>query len=121
EGRLHELVSRQRRVVGQAPTGPYRGLDRPIEATFAGDDDALGEVTQHGVGRAPERAPRARAAGPLGLLPDHLAPKQQVEVVLQDADDVGREAAVGLAPEVGQVYRDAAGGLELALAPGKAA
>jgi hypothetical protein len=39
-----------------------------------------------------------------------LAPS---EAVLEDADDVGREAAVRLAAEVGHVDGDAAAGLEL--------
>src|SRR5918997_1838218 len=62
---------------------------------------------------APRNDPHAPgAAGALALLPDELAPEQQAEPVLEDADDVGREAAVRLAPEVGDVDGDAAARLE---------
>ena len=98
-----------------------RCFDRagPVEAALAGDDHPLGDVAQHRVGGAAERAPRARAAGALALLPDQLAAQQQPEVVLEDADDVGRQAAVRLAAEVGDVDGDAAARLELADALGE--
>ena len=53
-------------------------------------------------------------AGAPGLEPHDLAPQQQAEPVLQDADDVGRQRPVGLAAQVGDVDGDAAAGLELA-------
>jgi len=40
------------------------------------------------------------------LLPDDFAAQQQAEVVLEDADHVGAEAAVRLAAEVGDVDGD---------------
>ena len=52
------------------------------------------------------------------LLPDDLPAQQQAEL-LEDAADVGRQAAVGLAPEVGDVDRDAPARLEHAHAVGE--
>ena len=48
----------------------------------------------------------------MALLPDDLAP-QQVPLSLQEVDDVPRQRAVGLAPEVGHVDGDPAPGREL--------
>ena len=90
-----------------------------VEPALAGDDHTLGEVAEHGVGRAAERAPRARSARALALLPDDLAAEQQAEAVLEDRDHVGRQPAIRLAAEVGDVDRDAAAGLELAHALGE--
>ena len=87
--------------------------DRPVEPALGRHDHPLGEVAQHRVGRAAERPPRAVAPGAPGLAPHDLAPQQQAQPVLQDADDVGRQRAVGLAPQVGHVDRDAAARLEL--------
>ena len=95
------------------------GAARPPEASLAGHDDPLGHVAQHRVGGRAEGAPGARAAGPLALLPDDLAPGQEVQVVLEDGHDVGGQAAVRLAPEVGHVDRDAAARLEHPLALGE--
>ena len=81
--------------------------------------DPLGEVAQGGVARPLVRAPGAAAARAAGLLPDDLAPQQQPEAILQDGDDVGRQRAVGLATEVGDVDRDAPAGLERADALGE--
>ena len=97
-----------------------RSLGRaPAEAALAGHDDPLGHVAEHRVGGRAEGAPGARAAGPLALLPDDLAPGQEVQVVLQDRHDVGGQAAVGLAAEVGHVDRNAAARLEHPLALGE--
>ena len=88
---------------------------RPLLATI----DPLGDVAEGGVGGLGERTPRAAAAGALALLPDDLAPEQQAQAVLEDGGDVGREAAVRLAAEVGDVDRDAAAGFERAGALGE--
>ena len=69
------------RLARLALSGDGARSNRPL----LGDDDPLGQVAQHRVGRALERPPRAGAAGALGLLPDDLAPQQQPEAVLQDA------------------------------------
>ena len=90
-----------------------------VEAALAGDDHPLGEVAQHRVGRLLERPPGAVAARAAGLAPDDLAAQEQAEVVLEDADDVGRERAVRLAAEVGDVDRDAPARLELGDALGE--
>jgi hypothetical protein len=50
----------------------------------------------------------------LALHPHDLATQQQLQFVLQDRDDIGGEAPVGAAAEVGDVDRDAAPRLELA-------
>ena len=98
---------------GRPSFEPHRTLAGAVEAALAGDHDALGEVAQHGVGRRLEGAPRAVGAGAARLPPDHLAAEQEAEAVLQDADHVGGQRAVGLAAEVGDVDRDAAARLEL--------
>ena len=97
-------------------TGPFR---RAVEPTLAGDDHPLGEVAEDRVGRLLERAPGAVAARAARLPPHHLAAEQQPEAVLQDADHVGGQGAVGLAAEVGDVDGDAAPGLELGGALGE--
>ena len=80
------------------------------------------------------RSVRSRSTGLAALLNDphaqepvapsafcqiELAPQQEPEVVLEDADHVGREAAVGLAPEIGHVDGDAPAGFELPRALGE--
>ena len=45
--------------------------------------------------------------------------RSRVQLVLEDVDHVGREAAIRLASEVGDVHRDATTGFELALALGE--
>ena len=86
-------------------------LQCPVEAAFAGDHHPLGDVAQHGVARALEGPPRARAAGGPALPPHHLAPKEQAEA-LEDLGDVAREGAVGAPAEVGHVDRDASARFE---------
>ena len=93
--------------------------ERAVEAALARDDHAFGGVAQHRVRGAAERAPRAAARRAFALAPDDLAAQQQLELVLEDVDDVGGEAAVRLAAEVGDVHRDAAARLELARALGE--
>jgi putative ubiquitin-RnfH superfamily antitoxin RatB of RatAB toxin-antitoxin module len=105
--------------MGKAGLGALLERLGPIEATLAGDHDAFGDVAQHRVGRAAERPPRAVARGRLGLAPDDLAPQQEAQLVLEDAHDVGRQAAVGLAAEVGHVDREPPAGLEDAHALGE--
>ena len=119
ERQRHEVLGHDRALVGQALGGPLPDRAGPVEAALAGHDHPFGDVAQHRVGGAAERAPRARAAGPLALLPDQLAPQQQAEVVLEDADHVGRQAPVRLAAEVGDVDRDPPARLELADALGE--
>ena len=119
ERRGHELVGRQRGAERQAVRLAVSLAAGPAEASLAGDHHALGEVSQDGVGRAAERAPRARAAGSIALLPHDLAPEEELEVVLEDADHVAGQAAVRLATEVGHVHRDAPARLEHALALGE--
>ena len=119
ERQRHEVLGRQRRLVGKPLASSLLRTASSIEPAFARDHHTLGEIAQHGVRRAAKRSPRTRAARALALLPDDLAAEQQPESVLQDRDDVGREAAIGLAPEVGDVDRDAAAGLELANALGE--
>ena len=119
ERERHEVVGRDAALVGQPVAPALLGAARPPEASLAGHDDPLGHVAQHRVGGGAERAPGARAAGALALLPHDLAPRQQVQVVLQDGHHVGGQAAIRLAPEVGDVDRDAAARLEHPLALGE--
>ena len=56
---------------------------------------------------------------PDAFLPDDLTAQQQPEPVLQDVDDVRRQAAIRLAPEVGDVGRDPTARLEHANAIGE--
>ena len=72
-----------------------------------------------GLRGAAVRAPGAGTVGALRLLPDQLAAEQQPEIVLEDADHIGRQAAIRLAAQVGDVDGDAAAGLELAHAFGE--
>ena len=88
------------------------GRAGPVEPALAGDDDPFGHVAQNWVGGPPERTPGHRAGCPLSLLPHHLAAQQETQLVLKDVDDVGREAAVRLASQVGHVHGDAAPGLQ---------
>ena len=95
--------------------GCWRSLDGrgPVEPALAGDDHPLGDVAQHRVGGAAERAPGTRPAGPLALLPDHLAPRsRRPRSSCRIGGDVGGQAAVGLAAQVGHVDGDPAAGLE---------
>ena len=119
ERQRHEVVGPDAALVGEALATALLGAACPPEAALAGHDDALGHVAQHGIGGRPEGAPGARAAGPFTFLPDDLAAGQQVQVVLEDGHDVGGQAAVRLAAEVGHVDRDAAARLEHPLALGE--
>ena len=63
---------------------------------------------------------QSRGTDVADALPPHdLTPQEEAEVVLQDPDDVGRQAAVGLATEVRDVDRDATTGFQRALALGE--
>src|SRR5262249_30818779 len=93
--------------------------ERAVEAALARDDHPLGGVAQYRVRGAAERSPRAVARRALALAPDDLAAQQQLELVLEDVHDVGRETAIRLAAEVRDVHRDAATRLELARALGE--
>ncbi len=104
----------KRALVRQAFGGALLHRSGAIESSFAGHDHPLADVAEHRVGGAAERTPGARTARPLALLPDELASQEQTEIVLEDADHVGRQAAVRLAAEVGDVDRDPPAGLELA-------
>ena len=88
---------------------------RPLLATMTRS------VTSRSTGLAGERKdPQAHEpAGPVALLPDDLAPGQQVQVVLEDGHHVGGQAAVGLAAEVGHVDGDPPARLEHPLALGE--
>ncbi len=119
ERQRHEVVGPDAALVRQPGPATLLGAAGPSEAPLAGHDDALGHIAQHRIGGGAEGAPGAGAAGPFALLPHDLAPGQQVQVVLQDGHDVGGQAAVGLATEVGHVDRDAAARLEHALALGE--
>ncbi len=112
EGERHEILGHEGVLVGQAFGGALLHRSGPVEATLARDDHPLGDVAQYRIRRAAERSPRARAGGAFALLPDHLTTEQEAEVVLEDADHVGREAAIRLAAEVRDVDRDPAAGLE---------
>ena len=88
---------------------------RPLLAT------TTRSVTSRSTGLAAERK-EPQAHEPLAPSPfcHTISPRgQQVEVVLQDGHDVGRQAAIRLAPEVGHVDGDAAARLEHALALGE--
>ncbi len=98
--------------MGEATALTFTGRQGPLEATLRGDDHALGHVAQHRVRGLAERPPRARARRRCRLLPDHLAPQQQPEIVLEDGDHVGAERPIRLAAEVRDVHRDPAAGLE---------
>ena len=115
----HELVGVDRVLRRQAAPLAIGAAQRAVEAALARDDDALGRVAQHRIRRAAERSPRAAAGRAFALAPHDLAAQQEAELVLEDADDVGGEAAVGLAAEVGDVHRDAPARLELARALGE--
>ena len=72
EGGVHELVGRGGGHRRQPLLQPHGPLSRSVEAALAGDHHALGEVAQHRVGRALERAPRAvrsRAVAPCARSP----------------------------------------------------
>ena len=110
----HEVVARERHLVGQTLDSAGPRSSGTVEPTLARDDDALGEIAQHRVRRTAIRAPRTRTARALALLPDHLAAEEQPEAILQDRDDVGRQAPIRLAAEVGDVHRDPSTRLERA-------
>ncbi len=119
EGERHEVLGGQCRVVRQSLDATRLRRAGAVEPSLARDHHTLGEVAEHGVGRAAERAPRARSARALPLLPDDLATEEHAEAVLEDRDHVGRQRAIRLAAEVRDVDRDAAAGLELACALGE--
>ncbi len=88
---------------------------RPLLATMTRS------VTSRRTGLAAERK-EPQAHEPLAPSPfcHTISPRgKQVQVVLEDGHDVGGQAAVGLAPEVGHVDGDAAARLEHALALGE--
>ena len=111
EGGLHELVGGDGALRRQAVALALCRRASPVEATLAGDNHPLGHVPQHRVGGPPEGPPGHRSGGALGLLPDHLPPQQQAQFVLEDPDDVGRQAAVRLAAQVRHVDGDPPSGL----------
>ena len=119
EGRGHELVGVDGALRRQSGTLAFRAALGPVEAPFARDDDALGDVAYHRVRGVAKRSPRAVSGRAFALAPDHLAAQQQFQVVLQDMDDVGREASVGLATEVRDVHSDAPTRFQLAGALGE--
>ena len=102
-----EVVGDEAALVGQPARGPPARRLRPVEAALAGHHHALGDVAQHRVRRAAERAPRAVAGRTLGFSPDDLAPQEETQVVLEDAHDIGGQRTVRLAAEVGDVDGDA--------------
>ena len=69
----------------------FAGREGAVEATFARDHNAFGEVAKRWIGWASERTPRATPAGADGLAPHDLAAQQQAEAVLQDSGDVCRQ------------------------------
>ena len=112
----HEVLGKDVVLEGEAArftVGPRLGT---VEAALARHDDSLGDVADHGIRRASKGTPRAITGRAFTLAPDDLAPEQESEIVLQDADHVGGKAAVRLAAEVGDVHRDAATRFELPLA-----
>ena len=119
DGGLHELVDGGGAVRRQARRGPFNGRPGPVEAALGRDDDPLGEVSQHGIAGPLEAAPRTAAGGAPGLLPDHLAPQQQPQAVLEYGDHVGGQGAVRAPSQVGDVHRDAPAGLQFADAFGE--
>ncbi len=116
---LHELVGRGGRLVRQPRGRPRGAVDGPVEPPLGRHHHPLGQVAQHRVGGAAERPPGAVAPRAPGLAPHHLAPQQQAQPVLEDADHVGRQRPVRLAPQVGDVDRDAAPRLQLGHALGE--
>ncbi len=94
-------------------------LQRAVEPALARDHDPFGRVPQHGIRGAAKRSPRAAAGRAFALAPHDLAAQQQPKLVLENADDVGGEAAIRLAAEVRDVDGDAPARLELARALGE--
>ncbi len=122
EGRSHELVGIDRGLRREARDLTLAHRLRTVEASLARDHDALRDVAQHRVRRLAEGSPGAaprRADVADSLAPHDLAAEQQTEIVLQDPDDVGREAAIGLAPQVRDVHRDAPTRFQCSLAVGE--
>ena len=99
------------KVIGRHSAFAALGLDS-IEPPFAGDDHALGEVSQHRIRGATVRPPGDRTSGAFGLLPNDLAAQQETQVVLQDRDHIGAQAPIGLAPEISDIDGDAAAWFE---------
>jgi hypothetical protein len=82
-------------------------LLRSVEPTLRSDDDSLGEISQHRIGRRRIGTPCAIAARSLGLDPHDLASQQEAQIVLQECGDVAGERSERLAAEVGDIHRDA--------------
>ena len=119
-GRLHELVARQRRSHGRPRCLRSLGAssarsNRPLLATITRSLRSRST----GLPGSLERAPRARPRAAAALHPDDLAAEQESESILEDRDDIGRERAVRLAPEVRDVDREPPAGLERAHAFGE--
>ena len=110
ERRLHELVAGDRGDAGSGRRRRPTRSNRPLLAMITRS------VVSRSTGFAGRlvRAPRARSARAALLLPDDLTAQQQTQVVLQDGGDVGGQAAVRAAAEVGDVHRDATTRLERA-------
>ena len=119
--RVNAMKSSARMLLanGNPARPPLLGALGSAEAALAGHDHPFGDVAQHGIGRRAEGPPGARAAGALTLLPHDLAPWQQPQIVLQDGHDIGRQASIRLAAEVGHVDRDPSARLEHPLALGE--
>ena len=73
EGEGHEVFGHQCALEGKAGRLALLRRLRTVEAAFAGDHDALGDVAQHRIRGAAERSPRTRRRRALALLPDELA------------------------------------------------
>ena len=112
EGRFHELVVAHPALPRQALRLARLDGAGAIEPALRRDDHSLGHVAQHGVDRRAERPPGARPRRAFSLRPDHLAPEEQPEVVLQYRDHVGRQAAVWLASQVRDVHGESTARLE---------
>jgi hypothetical protein len=112
ERRGEELLLRNGVLERETALLALRSAHGAVEATFAGDDDALGHVAQHRVGGREVGADGNGARRAASLLPDDLTAEEEREVVLDHAHDVARERAIRLAAEVCHVHRDATAGLE---------
>ena len=110
--RREELLLRDRVLERKPSLLAIRPGHGPVEATLAGDDDALGHVAQDRVRGREVGTDRDGAGRAAGLLPHDLTPQEEGEVVLEHAHDVAGQGAVRLAAEVRHVDRDAPAGLE---------
>ena len=115
---FHEVIGTEGALVGQTLFGATFG-HRPIETTLADNNDPFSEIAKHRVCGLAIRTPGDRPGGTLGLLPNNLAPQQHAEVVLQNADDVGRQASIWLASQVGHIDRHTTPRLQNPEAAGK--